>query len=810
MVVSAPSGYGKTRAVADWAESSRRFVAWVNLGPLDGDPGRLAQSIVQSLLSAECDRAEEPPALVMDPDVEDPNAAYQAIAAALSRTGREVLLIVDDAQRAGEDWQDGLLGALAEQPPDGLRVVLVGTTLIEVTLSRHALTHPEAFVGADLLAFTEEEIGSLAGRLQADSDPGRILHETNGWPIAVRLMLIGGHAIEHGRVREVQLLREYVRDQVLRSLRPDLAEFIIASTVCADLTPELAGAVTRREDAAALLEECVRLGLFLDRYDTARGPIYRWHSVFARQCVAVGHISDPARTEELHRRAARHLVESDPLAAMRHSLLAGDPAAARELLFSRWLGLIVGPNAAAVDVACVEVARELGEDPRLVLIRACALDVTGQHRVARDLFARAKAAISRADMHGSSEPTLQLARLFLEDDRSAAAMASESVLTMLASDDRTLLDDRAAVNYVLGWAEIRHRMNASLPAEHFTAAAREAQARGDGALARRSLGHLAFALTWAGELGGARRALCELDAEGSDIAPWSYYAGGSAIAASGYLAYWEGDMRQASKDFGHVIEAGGSRISFAGVSRMMLAYAAAESGDLSACRRAAIGLQGLPLAEAHGVSWPAFRESAIAMLEEVGGNRSRAVAIARKYLGVPDLPVVCVAMAGILRRCGDSAAALGVLRSLRAFADVSYVKVALLNTAAVLRRDAGHIDRAHELCEAALEIASRENIRLPYLEREAQVRFLLREHIPHGTRFEDFAASCLADETPTAGMMTLTERELAVYRQFRTSRTLPEIAAELGLSVNTVKTHQRAIYRKLGVKSRREAVRFGL
>ncbi|PJI52765.1 hypothetical protein CTI14_37570 [Methylobacterium radiotolerans] len=45
-----------------------------------------------------------------------------------------------------------------------------------------------------------------------------------------------------------------------------------------------------------------------------------------------------------------------------------------------------------------------------------------------------------------------------------------------------------------------------------------------------------------------------------------------------------------------------------------------------------------------------------------------------------------------------------------------------------------------------------------------------------------------------------------VFHQMQTARTLPEIAQELRVSVNTVKTHQRAIYRKLGVSSRREAV----
>lgn len=61
---------------------------------------------------------------------------------------------------------------------------------------------------------------------------------------------------------------------------------------------------------------------------------------------------------------------------------------------------------------------------------------------------------------------------------------------------------------------------------------------------------------------------------------------------------------------------------------------------------------------------------------------------------------------------------------------------------------------------------------------------------------------------PSAPTLTepLTEREQVVLNLLRTSLSVSEIARELYLSANTVKTHKRAIYRKLGVRSRREAI----
>jgi LuxR family maltose regulon positive regulatory protein len=60
-------------------------------------------------------------------------------------------------------------------------------------------------------------------------------------------------------------------------------------------------------------------------------------------------------------------------------------------------------------------------------------------------------------------------------------------------------------------------------------------------------------------------------------------------------------------------------------------------------------------------------------------------------------------------------------------------------------------------------------------------------------------------ESPWPGE-PLTESETRVLRYLPTHMGAPDIAAELCLSANTVRTHLRHLYRKLGVHSRREAV----
>ena len=799
-VLSAPSGYGKTTAATAWA-ATHDDVAWLTLSASDDDPALLTSGVMNALALA-AERAGR--TFAVPRDVEDPVRAYRQICAALQDAEHPLHLIVDDAHRAGEGWREGLLGLLADQPPDGLRLLLVGTTLIEVTLSRHRLMHPGSFVGVDVLRFSTEEIRRLMLSLPGGLDATAVREETGGWPIAVRLVLVGGALPSTAASTASSFLGEYVREHVLAALPPGLADFVLDGTACAELTPETAAVVTAREDAAELLESCVRLGLFLDRFDGPTGPTYRWHPAFARRCADLAR-TDADRYAAAHRRAARALEGTDPIAAVTHARRAGDPAGARAILLRHWLGLVVGASAGDVERTVISLLRDTPDDPQLLLVRAGASDILGDHRVARELCRRAEALLDRTP--GKGDPAvLLIVRLLLAESSAETAVSGPEIRALLQAQDDRMYGGRVALNHLLGWTALRNREAPDLAIEYFSAAAREAREAGDRDLTSRALGHLAYGLAASGRLSEAATVLAEEESVGDTLLPRNTFASGSAEAAAGWVAYWSGEAEEAVRIFEAAREEAGAGRDLAGHARMMGAYAAALTGDPSICRRAAISVQELPIDVVQGVAWPAFRESSVALLEEAVGRRERALRIAKKYAGGTDLPLVGVALSGILRRAEEHTAALEMLRSLRGASELSYVKAATLITAAVLRRGTGHHEQAHDLCEAALAVASQENLVVLFGPREVAVRRLLQAQVHHGTQFEEFIERCLAVDAVGSVTDRLSERERDVFHQMQTARTLPEIAQELRVSVNTVKTHQRAIYRKLGVSSRREAV----
>ena len=64
----------------------------------------------------------------------------------------------------------------------------------------------------------------------------------------------------------------------------------------------------------------------------------------------------------------------------------------------------------------------------------------------------------------------------------------------------------------------------------------------------------------------------------------------------------------------------------------------------------------------------------------------------------------------------------------------------------------------------------------------------------------------LVPSVPVVAVEPLSEREVTVLRQLRGTLSLRDIGRQLDLSSNTVKTHTRAIYRKLGVSTRQDAI----
>lgn len=121
---------------------------------------------------------------------------------------------------------------------------------------------------------------------------------------------------------------------------------------------------------------------------------------------------------------------------------------------------------------------------------------------------------------------------------------------------------------------------------------------------------------------------------------------------------------------------------------------------------------------------------------------------------------------------------------------------------------ARHGDRAtaHTAMSRALDTADRTRILLPFLEHRLEVAAILADGLGRFGRLNPLAEQIRGLAAPAAAEDGLTVREAQVLTELASLRTVPEMAEALGVSENTIKTHLRNVYRKLGTSSRRQTL----
>jgi LuxR family maltose regulon positive regulatory protein len=185
-------------------------------------------------------------------------------------------------------------------------------------------------------------------------------------------------------------------------------------------------------------------------------------------------------------------------------------------------------------------------------------------------------------------------------------------------------------------------------------------------------------------------------------------------------------------------------------------------------------------------------------------------------LGDDASPEVAVVRARLRLHAGDPAGALDALAAHELARDVPVqsTRAEAWVVTALAHEALDDTQAAAGALESALEAAESGDLQRPFLMHGATISPILRRHLRNGTRHRALLGDLLTalgqrgDDRPVAMLPdALSEREEAVLRYLPTMMSNQEIAAELFVSVNTVKTHLKSIYRKLDADDRRSAVR---
>jgi len=482
---------------------------------------------------------------------------------------------------------------------------------------------------------------------------------------------------------------------------------------------------------------------------------------------------------------------------VRREMASAAPEEARILFRRNWLRLIIESHTSDLEQLCV--AAPDPHDPHVLLIRACCRDLAGDSYGAEYLRGQG---LRVAD----DDFVACFTDLLLAPDAAAKAAIADRAHQALSHCEAD--DDYSSALFLLGWTEVRLRRNFPGAIALLRAAATEAHLQGRQQTHRLAQSNLAFALTQAGLFTEAEQVLDTLPPTPAP-SDWDLFEGGLPEANRGCIAYWRGDFERAAALLEAAIVDDSPGNNFEALARLYYVMSVIALKREDRYYAAAGLLQGISRTDKHGIPWDTLRRAVSAHLAHAQGQDERARALAAPTLTRTGAAVAHALLAELYRTMGEPGLSGQVFRLAAAAGMPRYARVSTLVTSAALHSAAGHGDRAHEQLDHALENAAAERVLAPFLSDDPIIADLLSAHAHWGSDHQEFLHAVLRKRGQHATTVTgvLTEREREVLVCLRTTMTADEIAADLGIAYPTVKSHIRAIYRKLGVASRRDAIR---
>ena len=852
-LMSAPAGFGKTTVLAEWLHeggAADRSVAWLSLDATDNEPTSFWTYVATALERAVPGVGTGAlTALAASPAHTE--SVLTALLNDLAAVPGEVWLVLEDYHLVDNHEIDAGVAFLLEHLPVQAHVVISTRADPDLPLARWRVQGELVEIRATDLRFTSAEatayLTSVTGLHLAAAEIAALEVRTEGWIAALQLAALSlqGREDASGFIARFtgddRYIVDYLIEEVLRHQTDTVRRFLLQSAVLDRLTGPLCDAVTGGDDGSEMLIALERANLFIVALDDRR-EWYRYHHLFADVLRARMLSEQPDEVALLHLRASEW-YEGQGLAepAVRHALA----------------GRHVDRAANLVELAASQIRRHRQEAVMYGWLQALPDEAVRVRPVLSVFYGSMLMASGDLD---AVEPRLDDAERALASVTGGAAPPWTETADLLTLPS-TIAMYRAALAQARGDAagtadHAQRALDLAGPDDHL--------ARGGAA------GFLGFAAWAGGDVSAAldtfTQAVASLHAAGSLVDALT----GTVVLGDLWLAAGRPSRaRRLCAQALQVAEKHGSPVARATAElHVGLSELDVEAGDLESARQHLEAATAL--AEGAGMNEGRYRlfvakgllaradgepEEAIARLEQASalyrpgffpdvrpipalrariwiaqGNLADADGWARDR-GVSDadeasyrhefdhLTLVRLLLARQRADLNPDAVdrADGLLDRLRHAADTagragSLLEIGMLQ-ALVLDLRGRRDDALHCLARAFAEAPEPESYARLFLDEGAPAASLLRDAVRHGVGGDHprrllsrNRTAAVEPSEPGSSTEALSVRELQVLRLLDTELTGPEIARELFVSRNTLSSHTKHIFTKLGATSRRAAV----
>jgi len=350
-LISAPAGFGKTTVVTNWLHSqegddaSPFMIGWLSLDEDDNDPTRFLTYLITALNripGLETEIGASALQMFQAPQPPPPQTILTAVINEIAMISNKIVLVIDDYHLIDSQAVHDALVFLLENFPPQLHLVITTREDPPLQISRLRTRGELNEFRAVHLRFSTAEIDEFLNQIMglglSTQDIAALEKRTEGWIAGVQLAAIS----MQGRTDISNFIQsftgshhfviDYLVEEVLEHQPEHIRDFLLQTSILNRLTSSLCDAVTGQENGQATLEALEHSNLFIIRLDGER-QWYRYHHLFSDSLHQRLKSNHEFNIRDLHIRArdwfSKHGMERE---ALQQSLLAKDFEEAAKLI----------------------------------------------------------------------------------------------------------------------------------------------------------------------------------------------------------------------------------------------------------------------------------------------------------------------------------------------------------------------------------------------------------------------------------------------------------------------------------------------
>jgi LuxR family maltose regulon positive regulatory protein len=825
-LLSAPAGFGKTTLLSAWLAEFSSPAAWVSLDAGDNDPVVFLNYVIAALQTTEPEVGEAARQVLRSPQSPSIESVLTLLINELSMLVEDVVAVLDDYHVIDTPAVHDIVAFLLEHlppPPGGIHLVMA--TRVDPPLPLAGLRvrgHLTEIREADLRFTTEETAAFLnqtMGLTLSAEDIATLEVRTEGWVAGLQLAGLSLRGLARGDVPGFieafagshRYIVDYLVEEVLSRQPEEVQSFLLQTSILDQMNGPLCDALTQRTDGQAMLERLENANLFLVPLDDQR-RWYRYHHLLSDLMRQQLRTLEPGLVLQLHRRASRwHEQNGDTDQSIQHALAAQDFVRAASLMdensYAAWLDGEIVKLQGWVKALPESVSLMY---PRLGIYYAWAGVLTGRYEESEKILEQIESAIE-------DNPALQVdwlaVQVFLSRTKGQQARAIELAEKALELPETGNVVSRGLLmlSLTIAYWDVGKIQETIAAGEETVRLAEQAENWHARAI---MLSFLGLAQAAQGNLRLAYQTYQQAIRAQPGVPDWA--GGGFAQVC---LAAWYYEWNELAQAIEYA-RAGLEYSQLTGHSEIQmnchrqLAFIYQAQGDVQSVQE--VLDQAAQVVQRHSLPrlWgPEHVQIALAQddlpsalywIEQVQGEYGASI----------HYPALPLERAKLALAQGDKTGAATILAERYQTAAQVGLRYAQIEIRIIQALAATDDEQAVVYLGEALTMAESEGYVRIFVDQGKALVPLLRRAAHRGITPSYVARllSAMADSPGAPPSLALplieplSERETEVLQLLAAGKSNQAIAAELVLSVGTVKAHNSNIYGKLGVRSRTQAV----